>query len=151
MSQLPPVTSSDRPPHDTLSDTRVSSVLRPPVVVTQDLPLSEVASMLNELANDAPDAFVVVVDEHEEPVGLLTALSVMRLSQQHSRESLFDLCAEDGVVQQCTTVPPNASVKWVAHMLTTTGEPAAIVVDPYGKTLGAVTARDLLRGLGYVD
>lgn len=151
MSQLPHVSSSDRPPHDTLSDTRVSAVLRPPVIVTQDLPLSEVASVLNELSNDSPDAFVVVVDEHEEPVGLLTALSVMRLSQNHSRASLVDLCAEDGVVQKCTTVPPNASVKWVAHMLTTTGEPAAIVVDPYGKTLGAVTARDLLRGLGYVD
>ncbi|MCA9630934.1 MAG: CBS domain-containing protein [Myxococcales bacterium] len=151
MSQLPPVSSSDRPPHDTLSDTRVSAVLRPPVIVTRDLPLSEVASLLSDVGSDSADAFVVVVGARGEPLGLLTALHVMRLSQDHSRESLLDLSVPGDVVQPCPTVPPNASVKWVAHMLTRSGEPAAVVVDPYGKTLGAVTARDLLRGLGYED
>ncbi len=151
MSQLPHVSGSDRPPHDTLSDTRVGAVLRPPMIVTHDLPLSEVASVLNDLANEATDACVVVVDEARRPVGLLTALCVMRLSQHRTRESLAGLCAEDGVVRPCAQVPLDASVKWVAHMLTASGAPAAVVVDPYGKALGAVTARDLLRGLGYVD
>lgn len=149
----PTISISDAPPpppvRDTLSDVRVSSILRPPVIVTRDLPLTELAAMLSEQSQETREALVIVIDEHNEPVGLVNAAQVMRLSGSNSRDSLLDLCAEDGVAEACLVVPLDATLQWVARLLADTGEAAAVVVDPFGKPSGTVSALELLRGLGY--
>lgn len=141
-----PALGSDR---DTLSDVCVSSILRPPIIVTRDLPLSELAAVLGEQCLETRDALVIVIDEHDEPLGLINAAQIMRLSSMNSRESLLDLCAEDGVTQACLVVPDDATLKWVARLLVDSGEAAAVVVDPLGKPSGTVSAVEVLRGLGY--
>jgi CBS domain-containing protein len=129
------------PRRDVLSirETPLDELIRPPHVVLECTTLSTVA----ELFASGLEGPVVVVTIDYEPVGLVTAADVLRVTKEHRFHDLLLASVLDGSVPCGPLLHIGASPQQAAEHFVARDCAVLVTVDDEGKLVGMLHARDL--------
>ena len=124
-----------------------------PVTVQRDQPVSEVYHMLKY----APFHHVPVM-EHDQPVGMISSVDVLRLAydvdgfEDRDMAEMLDyhFTIDDAMSTDLRTVSAAATVTDAAELLSDGNAHSLLVVDGDGKLEGIITTTDLVRHLARI-
>lgn len=117
------------------------TLARRPVTLRPDAALTRVARELEDTS------LVVVVDEMERPLGVLTPAHVLRAVGRLSRDELANAKALDATTSGGAFIPESCSLAVAARMLADDDRAFGVVVDADGRLVGTLSASSLLRAL----
>jgi CBS domain-containing protein len=130
-----------RAPREVLSirETPLDDLIRPPHVVLESTTLRTAA----ELFASGMEGPVVVVTIDYEPVGLLTAADVLRVTKEHGVHDLALASVLDGATPCGPLLHIGASPQQTAEHFMARECAVLVTVDDEGKLVGLLHARDL--------
>jgi CBS domain-containing protein len=122
-----------------IRETPLSDLIRPPHVVLESTTLRTAA----ELFASGMEGPVVVVTIDYEPVALLTAADVLRVTKEHGVHDLALASALDGATRCGPLLHIGASPQQAAEHFVARDSAVLVTVDDEGKLVGLLHARDL--------
>ncbi|ABM80985.1 CBS domain-containing protein [Hyperthermus butylicus] len=122
---------------------RVSDYMSTPVVVVT--PHSDLAHV-RRLMLRYRIGRVVVIDEAEKPVGIVTMSDFVRLvAERFSSKPLVNIAVADIMTRDPVTIRDNRSLREAARLMIKHGVSGLPVVDEDGKLVGIITKSDIVR------
>lgn len=122
-----------------IRETPLDALVRPPHVVLESTTLRTAA----ELFASGMEGPVVVVTIDYEPVSLLTAEDVLRVTKQHTSHDLALASVLDGATPCGPLLHIGASPQQAAEHFVARDSAVLVTVDDEGKLVGLLHARDL--------